>query len=630
MNTIKWLSHPPALYLGRILLTTLLCPLPVLLAQDTSAATDTEPTPIPVTVTVDNQAPSLRKVNPIWNLFGYDEVNATNTPEGRELLDGMRSSQDEQDGTPVYVRAHHMFTSGPDIPENFKATDASLAERNTHAKWGSTSIYREIDGKVVYNFTVVNAIIDQWVTKSKLTPLMEIGFMPRDLSSDPSMYPGLPTETPNGVKVESIGHGSYGGDPGSYTVGWNLPPKDYQKWEDLCFAFAKHCQSRYPHSIDTWLWQVWNEPNDGNIYYKNQNVESYTKLYKYAARGIKRALPHAKIGGPHVAGGAYDFFSQFIDNCMNPADPLPLDFVAFHAKGNAEMDGIHPRMVISKHLTEIDKYFAIVEKKNQQYQKNWPVIIGESDPDGMAANAYNSASDGGRRYEYRNLPIYASYTAASFFRKLELARKRNIQLDGAVTWSFVFNTPNTTLFSGNRQLATFDIDLPVKHAFSMLNLLRGEEISTTVIDHKQPLQAVVNEGVRGAADLGSYASREKEKVNVLLWHYHDSNAPGPSADVSLSVNGLTGGEVTIREHRVDHDHGNPYRIWKTLPSPTKKSPKNISPDDKKLLVAEAKNTLLPPRAQKVSADGSLSMQVNLPRQSVILLEIMPSEPNPAK
>ena len=85
MNTIKWLSHPPALYLGRILLTTLLCPLPVLLAQDTSAATDTEPTPIPVTVTVDNQAPSLRKVNPIWNWFGYDEVNATKMQQARPL-----------------------------------------------------------------------------------------------------------------------------------------------------------------------------------------------------------------------------------------------------------------------------------------------------------------------------------------------------------------------------------------------------------------------------------------------------------------------------------------------------------------------------------------------------------------
>ena len=57
----------------------------------------------------------------------------------------------------------------------------------------------------------------------------------------------------------------------------------------------------------------------------------------------KRALPSARVGGPHVAGTkspeATKFLRDFLEHCLRGKNHAtgktgsPLDFVAFHAKG---------------------------------------------------------------------------------------------------------------------------------------------------------------------------------------------------------------------------------------------------------------------------------------------------------
>ena len=38
--------------------------------------------------------------------------------------------------------------------------------------------------------------------------------------------------------------------------------------------------------------------------------------------------------------------------------------------------------------------------------------------------------------------------------------------------------------------------------------------------------------------VSALASHDKEKLWVLLWHYHDDDVPGPPADVRLEISGL--------------------------------------------------------------------------------------------
>src|SRR5207245_9286914 len=117
-----------------------------------------------------------------------------------------------------------------------------------------------------------------------------------------------------------------------------------------------------------WYWEVWNEPDAG---YWRGTPEEYLKLYDYAAAGVKRALPTAKIGGPHVTGPTGErsprFLRRFIEHCLGGANDAtgqtgsPLDFVAFHAKGSPRVmpDG-HVRMGLSDQLGAIANGFSIV------------------------------------------------------------------------------------------------------------------------------------------------------------------------------------------------------------------------------------------------------------------------------
>ena len=110
-----------------------------------------------------------------------------------------------------------------------------------------------------------------------MKPLVQIGFMPEALSVKPQPYRHFwkPGEHYNDI----------------YT-GWAHPPKDYAKWGELVFQWARHSIEKYGRAeVESWWWEVWNEPDIG---YWQGTPEEFMKLYDYAADGLKRALPTAR------------------------------------------------------------------------------------------------------------------------------------------------------------------------------------------------------------------------------------------------------------------------------------------------------------------------------------------------
>jgi len=176
-----------------------------------------------------NAANSFGEMKPIWSFFGYDEPNLTTRENGKKLLRELR----ELSPAPLYVRTHNLLTSkgnstGPDL------------------KWGFTDAYKEdANGNPVYNWKIVDSIVDTYIQVG-IKPLMEIGFMPKDLSSKPEPYEH--TWTTNGNRW----------------TGRTYPPKDYNKWRELVYQWVKHSVERYgKQEVITCLWEVWNEPNIG-------------------------------------------------------------------------------------------------------------------------------------------------------------------------------------------------------------------------------------------------------------------------------------------------------------------------------------------------------------------------------
>jgi xylan 1,4-beta-xylosidase len=246
--------------------------------------------------------------------------------------------------------------------------------------------------------------------------------------------------------------------------------------------------------------------------------------------------------------------------------------------------------------------FAIV--KSYPELKNIPIIIGESDPEGCAACQ-------GDQMGYRNGTMYSSYTAASFPRALELAKKHGVNLEGALTWAFTF--AGHPPFAGFRQLASGGLDLPVLNVFRMFSKMSGQQIAVTS-SAGLSADSIRKSNVRGAADVAAYASRDQNKIAVLVWHYHDDDLPGADAAVSLQLSGVPFAKAKLAHYRIDAEHGNSFAAWQKMGSPFPISEKQFAELEKAGQLAELNS---PEQVQVKS--GVAEVKFNLPRQGVSLL-----------
>ena len=563
--------------------------LPMLIASSTLFGNTPAPTPaasdaapakaaaFPVAIEVD-AARSQGALKPIWRFFGADEPNYATMPDGRKLIGELGELKPKQ----VYFRAHNLLTSGDGKPA---------------LKWGSTNIYTEdAQGNPVYDWKIVDEIFDTYIARG-VRPLVQLGFMPEALSTNPQPYKHEWNPT---RKYEEI------------MTGWTYPPKDYNKWRDLAYEWTKHCIERYgKEEVEKWYWEVWNEPN--GHYWKGSPAD-FRKLHDYAIDGVRRALPNARVGGSHVAGAGGQYQRDFLEHCIrgvnyaNGETGTPLDFVAFHAKGSPKYIDGRVRMGISNQLREIDKGFTIVASYPETKDK--PIIIGESDPEGCAACQ-------GPQLGYRNGTVYSSYTAASFYRKHLLAEKHGVNLEGALTWAFEFE--DQPWFAGFRVLATNGVNLPVMNVFRMFSKMSGDRLAVTST-REVPLDAILKDGVRGEPDVAALAALDKEakKLSVMVWHYHDDDIAGPDAVVSLALAGLPAEakDAKVRRHLIDKTHSNAYTLWQQMGSPADPTPEQYGKLESAGRLAEAE-------APKLArdADGKASVSFALPRQAVTLLTV---------
>jgi xylan 1,4-beta-xylosidase len=515
------------------------------------------------------------KLPPVWRFFGADEPNYATMKDGRKLLVELGKLR----GGDVFFRAHNLLNTG---------------DGTASFKWGSTNIYTEAkDGSPVYDWTNVDRIIDTYLARG-VRPYLQIGFMPEAMSTAPA---GTPYQ-----------HNWRPGFDYKYIIsGWAYPPKSYDKWRELVYQWTLHNVARYGRAeVERWYFEVWNEANGA---YWEASPDEFYKLHDYAIDGVRRALPTARVGGPDSAGagGAFmDGFLRHITTGTNHATGkvgTPTDFLAFHAKGKPDFVDGHVRMGLSNHLREVDRGFVKVTSVPALATR--PVVIGESDPEGCAACP-------GPENAYRNGTMYSSYTAASFARIWELAARRRVNLEGVLSWSFEFE--DQPWFAGYRQLASNGVALPVLNVFRMFAQLGPDRLHATS-DAQVPLDRVVADGVRGAADIGTLATRTADgRTAVLVWHYHDDDVTGASAAIRLTVSGLRDkapGQATIR--RVDDANGNAFSAWKRMGAP-------LNPDATQYAALEAASAMQArPLALKADGRSGATVTFDLPRQGVALV-----------
>ena len=574
--------------------------------------------PFDVSIRVD-AAKTQGPLKPVWRFFGSDEPNYATVPNGKKLLKELGEMAPKQ----VYFRTHNLLCTGDGTPA---------------LKWGSTNAYTEdANGNPIYNWKILDEIFDTY-RDAGVRPYAQIGFMPKALSTNPEPYqhdwrPGQ--------------------DYWRIATGWSHPPKDYKKWENLIYEWVKHCVERYgKEEVETWYWQTWNEA-DIAYWQARPRSESFNRLHDYAIAGVKRALPTAKVGGPDVAVGTSQLMRDFIEHCLYGTNyatgeqGTPIDFISFHAKGSpsiANRTDDNPtgntRMGMAQQLGAIDNAFRLIASYPEL--RNTPIVIGESDPDGCAAcRAIEYPQNA-----YRNTSQFASYTAASYARKHELADRHGVNLEGVLAWTFMFE--DQPYFAGLRSLATNGIGKPVLNAFRMLATMSGQRLSVESTQGYSVDDITGQRGGRGQGgggrggrrgggqpaadaeatrgrtrdvtsqpDVHALATVDANKLAIMVWHYHADAVPGDEAAVTLTFTGLPqqSGQAKLQHFRIDDEHSNSFTVWKRMGEPQQPTPEQYAELEKAGKLAP----LTGAPATVAIENGQANLKFTLPRQGVSLL-----------
>jgi xylan 1,4-beta-xylosidase len=532
----------------------------------------------PVEIKVD-LARAIGTYEPIYRWFGYDEANYTTAPNGRRLLRELH----DMSPVPVYIRAHHLLTSGDGTAE---------------LKWSSTGVYREdAQGRPVYQWKILDGIFDAYKAAG-VKPMVELGFMPKDLAAK------LPDKPDQAYQKHFPGDVLGGAS--------NNPPKDYAKWQALVQAVVAHLVERYGRDeVLTWYFEVWNEPD---IEYWHGTAEEYYRLYDASVAGVRAALPGARVGGPATTGpgggeksNSYKMLRGFLEHVRDTKQPL--DFISFHAKGSPRIVNGEVTMGINHELRDVDEGFQLIASFPQF--RHLPVILSEADPEGCAACSMkmNPAN------AYRNGTLYPAYTAAAYARMFQLADLDHIDLIGMLSWSFEFEGRET--FEGFRSLATNGIDKPVLNFFRMAAKMSGERVaveSTGAV----PLDVIRETGVREAPDVDALATKDGRRAMVMVWNYQDTVAQDPAMAARVIVQGVPAGveRVHVREWRIDETHSSAYTTWKAMGSPAHPTEERT----KELQAAGQLQELGTARTVR-AVGGAVRLEETLPGESVSLYEV---------
>jgi xylan 1,4-beta-xylosidase len=561
----------------------------------------TAPAPAPVRVDVDASAVE-GELTRLWTSIGYDEINWTYTPRGRDVLATLAGFGDG----PYLVRSHYMFCSG---------TGMGLPH------WGAGNVYHEhADGTPWFDFQLLDRVYDTVVELGHV-PIVELGFTPRALVPDDAgqrfaFQPGSPTQY------------------SEYEAGWwSFPPKSLTRWAELVSATAEHAARRYGRArVADWYWEVWNEPDIG---YWRGGVEEYLQLYRASAEAIRSVLPDAKVGGPATTGdltpvaglpaAGPDFLGSFLDFCTGQS--VPLDFVTFHTKGayfRPWRSYLPPGEVSQPQSPSMVKMLREVRHSLRQVAERPALADAECLADECDASvpAHHGLFDNSN-FNYRNTEYFPVFQVSLMKKLIDLPETRAARLRAATAWAFYIE--GERCFEGTRSLVTYGgIEKPVLNAYRLLGRLGRLRLRATssagwpvrLID-----EALIDEAQSVPEEVDVLAAKSAGGVvTALVWRHDDDQHRADQAErpVRVTIRGLGNEPVLVRQWRIDSAHGSTYRAWRALGAPDYPSQADIEQ------VADAgRLRQFEPERLELPSGGEIAMDLSLPLPSVSLLELTP-------
>ncbi len=112
-----------------------------------------------------------------------------------------------------------------------------------------------------------------------------------------------------------------------------FPPKDYQKWAEICEHVIRHYTEGWADGFHYTMryWEIWNEPDggeedlSGNAMWQGTRKD-YFEMYTVAAKHLKACFPHLKIGG-YASCGFYAILKNYVKEANST--PMTENFLEF-------------------------------------------------------------------------------------------------------------------------------------------------------------------------------------------------------------------------------------------------------------------------------------------------------------
>jgi xylan 1,4-beta-xylosidase len=428
----------------------------------------------PATIAVDTTAPTQPFPHFWEHIFGSGRAALSLRESYRQDLRTMRAAT-----AIAYVRFHGIF----------------LDELGVYAEGPK--------GEPLYNFSYVDQIYDGLLA-SGVRPFVELSFMPRQLAARDARQ-------------------SFWYRP---VVS---PPKDYERWDALIEAFARHLIERYGiEEVSRWYFEVWNEPNL-DFWAGRPRQSSYFTLYDHTARALKGVDTRLRVGGPASAQAAW--VADFIRHCHD--HQVPVDFVSTHVYGNDSTQGVfaNPAPVPRERLV-----CRAVRKVHDEIAASplptLPLIWSEFNA------SYKNET------EVTDAPYMGPWLA-------ETVRQCDGLVQEMAYWTFsdVFEEQGvvrTPFYGGFGLLAVGGIPKPAFNAFALLHQLGEQRLPSD-------------------ADQALVTRRSDGTVVVALWNYAALGGPRNARHVVLELSHSDARTAAVQQ--LDPTHGNFRPAYERMGSP---------------------------------------------------------------
>ena len=359
------------------------------------------------------------------------------------------------------------------------------------------------NGAPVYNFSYIDQVYDGLLANG-VRPIVELSFMPRQLAQ------------------HDIRHTFWYRPVVS-------PPKDYQRWDALMDALARHLIERYGIAeVSRWYFEVWNEPNL-DFWAGRPKQSTYFNLYDHTARSLKAVDARLRVGGPATAQAAW--VVAFIRYCKQHG--VPVDFISTHVYGDDSPKDVFGTPGPLARRTMVCR--AVAKVHDEIHASPLPALP-------LIWTEFNASWS--NHPEVTDAPYMGPWLA-------ETVR----QCDGLVqdmsywTFSDVFEEAGvvkTPFYGGFGLLAVGGIPKPAFNAFALLHRL-GEQ--------------------RFASDVaGALLTRRTDGALVLaVWNYADVGATAASRRVVLQFVHTDARSASVES--LDAEHGNVRNAYEKMGAP---------------------------------------------------------------